>query len=128
LNLLQIMHRYDECERVQPEKETVMFGKLILGASLGLGILAAGCQTNNKAKAVADEPSTQALMCSKCETTFVKVRRPGKSGKIVGYRTREVMTCPGCKTVATGFFNTGKVHTCSICGDSMKACEAHEVD
>lgn len=104
-----------------------MFGKLILGVSLGFGLFAAGCQSDNQMTA-ADEPSTQALMCSKCETTFVKIRRPGKSGKIVGYRTREVMTCPECETVATGFFNTGKIHTCSICGDSMKVCEAHEAD
>jgi len=103
-----------------------MFGNISRLALLGLGLAVAGCQSNDKVMTQPDEPSTQALMCSKCETTFVKVRRPGKAGQIVGYRTREVMTCPECKTVATGFFNTGKVHTCPICGDSMKVCDAHE--
>jgi len=103
-----------------------MFAKPVVGTFLGVALLASGCQSSNQDRTAVSDPSTQALMCSQCKTTFVKVRRHGKAGQLFGYRTREVMTCPECKTIATGFFNTGKVHSCSICGDSIEVCEAHE--
>jgi hypothetical protein len=94
----------------------------IAGLTMG-GLLIGGCAANGAGSAAA--PSTQAVTCSKCQVTWVKVPDTAK-GRVVGYTTRKSMTCPDCKSAVDNFFATGKLqHTCETCGDSMEICERH---
>ena len=100
--------------------------KLIAGMTLVGGLVLAGCASSgNGAQAASAGASTQAVTCSKCKVTWVKVPDTAK-GRIVGYTNRKEMTCPDCKDAVANFFATGKFqHTCKTCGDSMELCEAH---
>lgn len=88
-------------------------------------LLAAGCQANKPATA-SEEMAKDAVMCSKCETTWVKVPVTQK-GRVVAYSSRKSMTCPDCKSMAENFFTTGKLqHTCPTCGpDALDVCRMH---
>jgi hypothetical protein len=71
-------------------------------------------------------PSTQAVACSKCQVTYVKVPANDPKGRFYGYSTRKEMECPGCKTAAQAFFETGKLeHQCTHCSGTMEVCEGH---
>ena len=94
-------------------------------ATTVISLTAAGCQSTGRSS-MADTPSTQAVRCSKCETTWVRVPRDNGQGHIVGYTDRKKMVCPDCKDEVANFFTTGKFqHTCKTCGDSMELCEGH---
>jgi hypothetical protein len=103
-----------------------MFGltKLALtGLTLGAGVVLSGC-TANSTPAVA-QASTQAITCSKCQVTWVKVPDMAK-GRVVGYTSRKSHTCPDCKDAVANFFATGKFErTCRTCGDAMELCQGH---
>ena len=90
------------------------------------GLIFAGCAASNGGNsAQAASASTQAITCSKCQTTWVKIPRTEK-GRVVGYTSRNQMVCPDCKDAVASFFDTGKFqHTCKTCGDSMELCEGH---
>jgi nitrous oxide reductase accessory protein NosL len=100
--------------------------RLLAGLVVGGGLLLAGCSTNSKAPQSTLMPTTQGVMCTKCQMTWVKVPVEGGKGRIVGYTTRKQMECPDCKDAVASFFATAKLqHTCKTCGDSMEICEAH---
>jgi len=107
------------------------FKSMVLASALGLsGLIAAGCQSSSNGDPHAGmDMSSQAVMCSKCQVTYVKVPASdsgGKPGRMMAYSTRKVMECPDCKSAAANFFATGKLeHTCKTCGDSLSICEAH---
>ena len=106
-----------------------MFGMSMTSLSaamLGAALFVTGCSTANKESAQSTlTPSTQAVTCSKCQVTWVKVPEMAKS-RIVGYSSRKSMVCPDCKDAVASFFASGKFqHTCKTCGDSMELCEAH---
>jgi len=97
----------------------------IVGLTLGAGLVLGGCTANGGAKAPAPVASGQAVNCSKCQVTWVKVPDTAK-GRVVGYTNRKSMVCPDCKDAVANFFATGNLqHTCKTCGDSMDICEAH---
>jgi hypothetical protein len=93
-------------------------------------LLAVGCQTTpaqpqpSTAAAATTQP-VMAVVCTKCEITWVKVPQTQK-GRIVGYSTKQAMECPDCRTAVENFFATGKLeHTCKSCGETMQTCEMH---
>jgi hypothetical protein len=97
----------------------------------GGGLVAAGCQSSGGASAAKAEPAspaTQAVMCSKCEVTWVKqpiTAGGGKDWRILGYTSRKSHECPDCRSAVNNFFTTGKLeHTCKTCGDAMEVCHA----
>ena len=100
---------------------------------MGFGVTAvlalAGCASTGDAgakSAAAAVPSTQAVVCSKCQVTYVKVPSNDTKGRFYGYTTRKDMECPGCKTAVQTFFETGKLeHTCTHCNGTMEVCEGH---
>lgn len=100
---------------------------------LGFGMIAAltlaGCTATGEAGAkptASAVPSTQAVVCSKCQVTYVKVPTNDSKGRFYGYTTRKDMECPGCKTAAQTFFETGKLeHQCTHCSGTMEVCEGH---
>ena len=107
-----------------------MFGKVIMSGVLGLAMLSglalAGCQSSGANAQASGVPSTQAVMCPKCQITWVKVPTDNGKGRIVGYTTRKNMECPDCKTAVENFFSTGKLeHSCKTCGSDLQACEMH---
>ncbi len=62
--------------------------------------------------------SEKAVMCDKCQTTWVNVSTT--TGKMHSYHREKVMVCPDCTSAAENFFKTGKFeHTCSHCQGSM---------
>ena len=104
-----------------------MFRSILLSAMFTSAVLvSAGCQSNKPAMASADATPGAAVMCSKCQTTWVKLPRTEK-GRIVAYSARKSMVCPDCRTAAENFFATGKMeHTCATCGpDAMEVCKMH---
>ena len=105
----------------------LMFYKKVIGSLfLGSSLVAGGCATTAPAASAELAPSTQAVMCDKCQVTWVKVPTNDGKGRLVGYSAREKMVCPDCKDAVTNFFETGKFeHTCKTCGDSMKLCDMH---
>jgi hypothetical protein len=104
----------------------IRFSKMMLtSVTLGAGLILSGCTANGGAQAPTATASTQAVSCSKCEVTWVKVPDTAK-GRVVGYTNRKSMVCPDCKDAVANFFATGNFqHTCKTCGDSMSLCEAH---
>jgi hypothetical protein len=101
--------------------------KFTVAASLlAGGLVLTGCASNGGGNtAQAATASTQAVTCSKCQTTWVKIPNREK-GRIVSYSTRKQMVCPDCKDAVASFFDSGKFqHTCKTCGDSMELCEGH---
>lgn len=83
--------------------------------------LASGCSTTNGTAAKAEQPP--AVMCAKCETTWV--RSTHRINKTTVYSRHKKMVCPGCASAAENFFKTGKLeHACKTCGDSLSACPA----
>lgn len=88
-------------------------------------LVATGCQANKSATASTDLPH-DALMCAKCETTWVKLPVTQK-GRVVAYSSQKRMTCPDCKGMAENFFASGKLeHTCPTCGpNAMEICKSH---
>jgi hypothetical protein len=92
---------------------------------LASGLILTGCTANGGNSAQGATASTQAVTCSKCQATWVKVPSTEK-GRIISYSNRKQMVCPDCKDAVATFFATGKFqHTCKTCGDSMELCEAH---
>lgn len=97
-----------------------------MGLALGAGLLLAGCQSSGAKSAATTEPTTQAVYCPKCETTFVKVPRHGHKGQITSYSRQKRMVCPDCKSAVANFFATGQFqHTCTTCGATLEHCEVH---
>ncbi|WP_428937543.1 hypothetical protein [Fontivita pretiosa] len=103
-----------------PQRQSAL-GGLVLAAGVLLG---GGCQSTGRGDAAAG-PATQAVACTQCQTTWVKVPQTSK-GRIVGYSMAKKMVCPECRSAVENFFATGKLkHTCSICGQSLMTCEVH---
>ena len=82
--------------------------------TLGLALVAAGCQANGKTSAATTD---HALMCAKCETVWVpKVR--GQGSKVTVFASSAKMTCPTCDSMAKSqLTGDGKVqlHDCPDC-------------
>lgn len=107
-------------------------------ALLGVGVVAAsllaGCASSGgSAKAVPGgtpgTPTTQAVACSQCKITWVKVPITpggGKSHIVTGYGARKSMECPSCKDAVQNLFTTGRFeHTCQACDGTIASCDAH---
>ena len=96
---------------------------LALVGSLSFVAVLPSCQTTGATA------GTDAVMCSKCKTVWVKapVRAgaPGKGGHTI-YRDTKTMTCPECESAVVTFFKTGSLkHNCSHCGGAMTHCTKH---
>jgi hypothetical protein len=96
---------------------------LTLLGSLGLATLLPSCQTTGASA------GTDAVMCSKCKTVWVKTPvqggPPGKGGYTV-YRDTKTMTCPDCESAVVTFFKTGSLkHSCAHCGSTLTHCTTH---
>jgi len=107
-----------------------MFGKVLMSGVLGVAMLSAlalaGCQSAGAQGSTSNVASTQAVMCPKCQITWVKVPVDNGKGRIVSYTTRKSMECPDCKSAVENFFSTGKLeHSCKTCGSDLQACEMH---
>jgi hypothetical protein len=100
------------------------FSKFAL-AGLALGtVLAAGCAKNGTPAESSLVTTDKGVMCSKCQTTWVKVPMESGKGSVIGYTSRQSHLCPDCKGTVDNFFATGKLErTCKACGDSMEICE-----
>jgi hypothetical protein len=95
------------------DKKSVLAG--LLAASLA--VIMSGCSTTGAGKA-----GEQAVMCSKCETVWVRDRSVGRGGTAV-YRREKKMVCPGCETAVKGFFSTGAMgDACKACGGDLVVC------
>src|SRR5947208_1045645 len=94
-------------------------------ATIVLGTFALGCQaTSTDAKAPAAKiASTQAVTCTKCDVTWMKIPQQEK-GRVVGYSSRKSMDFPDCKDAVANFFATGNLeHACKTCGpDAIQMC------
>jgi hypothetical protein len=102
----------------------------MMGFGMSTVLALAGCASTGNGKAetaaAAALPSTQAVACSKCEVTYVKVPTNDAKGRFIGYSTRKNMECPDCKTAVQTFFETGKLeHSCAHCQGTMEVCESH---
>lgn len=69
-----------------------------------------------------------AVMCSKCQTVWVKTansRGAGSNG-FATYSSQKVMKCPDCESAVVTFFKTGQLkHECSHCGSTLEHCAQH---
>ncbi len=104
-----------------------------LTAVVGLGAIAAGCQSNG---AATTRPAhhEMGVECSKCEVTWKTTNTPayigGKgTGVTVVRRSEKSMVCDECQNVATNYLPVGRgtvpgkaIHTCKMCGGEMKTC------
>lgn len=92
------------------------------------GLCIAGCQANKKPAESSLVTTDQGVMCTKCQTTWVKqpITTGGGKPHVVGYTSRKTHVCPDCQTAVNSFFATGKLEpTCKTCGDAMQICETH---
>lgn len=88
----------------------------------------AGCASKNKPADSSLVMTDQGVMCTKCQTTWVRepVTTGGGKSRFVGYTARKAHVCPDCETAVNNFFATGKLEpACKTCGDTMQVCEAH---
>lgn len=100
----------------------------LFGAVLtGMAVLGAGTVRAETAATPDDGEKDQAVMCSKCETVWVRrADRIGSKGPVV-YRKEKQMECPDCQSAIVTFFKTGKLeHTCKTCGGALNHCSVHE--
>ena len=106
--------------------KTLRRAMLMVAVAAG-SLIVAGCQAKSEqAQKSSLQPAADGVMCSKCETTFVKVPIDAGKQRIVGYTSRKVHTCPDCRNAAENFFATGKLeHSCKTCGSAMEICKAH---
>jgi len=82
----------------------------------------AGCQSSKGTAAVAGD----AVMCPKCETTWVRQPQATAGGKATTYVSTKEMKCPECDSAVSTFMKTGKLaHSCKHCGETLAHCEAH---
>ena len=96
---------------------------LTLVGALGLGAGLPSCQTTGATA------GTDAVMCPKCKTVWVKRRIHtgsfSKGGLSEKYRHLQAMQCPHCEKAVVTFFKTGQLkHHCSHCDGTMTHCEA----
>lgn len=62
------------------------------------------------------------VSCGKCQTVWV--RYATTINKTTVFHNEKVMECPDCRSAARNFLTTGKwEHTCTMCGDSLAACQ-----
>ncbi len=89
-----------------------------------------GWQMANEGMAgMAGSAGTQAVMCDKCKTVWVRkpetIGSPGRFQTII-YRDSKTMTCPDCQLTADNFWKTGSMkHSCSHCGGTLTHCTQH---
>jgi hypothetical protein len=99
----------------------------LLGLSIGTGLLLMGSTVASAAEHPTTDPSPQAMTCTMCQVTWVKVPDRNQKGHIIGYKWGKKDTCPDCLDAFTNFINTGKFErTCKACGGEMVMCDAHE--
>jgi hypothetical protein len=96
---------------------------LAFAGSLGLIAVLPSCQT------MGPTAGTDAVMCSKCKTVWVKTPvqagAPGRGGYTI-YRDSKTMTCPDCESAVVTFFKTGSLkHHCAHCGNTLTHCTKH---
>ena len=99
-----------------------------MGLGMSSAVVLAGCASTgaNAGPAAAAGPSTQAVSCTKCQATYVKVPGSDPKGHFLGYTSRTRMECPDCKTAAQNFFATGQLrHACTHCDGTMEVCDSH---
>ena len=103
------------------------FKMFLVAATFGTGLFLVGCQSTGAKQEASVSPTTQqAVTCTKCDVTWVKVPVDGGKGRIIGYTSRKTMVCPDCKDAVANFFASGKLqHSCASCGDSIEICKAH---
>jgi hypothetical protein len=108
--------------------EVVMLARsFVISGLVALVAVFMGCQSSGTSgSASASRPASQAITCSKCQVTWVKVPQTEK-GRVMAYTTRKSMECPDCRAAVQNFFATGKLeHTCQTCGpDAMEVCKTH---
>ena len=97
---------------------------------IGLGMAGAlaltGCANGGNPPSASAQTSANAVKCSKCEVTYVKVPVKNEKNRVIGYTSKQQMECADCKSAAENFFATGKLeHTCTHCQGSMEVCEGH---
>lgn len=98
---------------------------LILAASLGVITVLPSCQST----AAPTTAGTEAVMCDKCKTVWVKtpmmIGSPGRIQTTI-LRDSKTMTCPDCQLAISNFWKTGSMkHTCSTCGGTLAHCTQH---
>jgi hypothetical protein len=96
---------------------------LTLAVSICFGTLLSSCETAGTSTA-----GTDAVMCDKCKTVWVKQNigggASGRSSMI--FRDAKTMTCEDCTLAVNTFWKTGQIkHTCSHCGGTLTHCTAH---
>lgn len=77
----------------------------------------------------ASSVGTEAVMCDKCKTVWVRkpetIGSPGR-GQFTILRDSKTMTCPDCQLAINNFWKTGSMkHVCSTCGGTMTHCTQH---
>lgn len=96
---------------------------LTIAASLGMGALFSSCESTGSSTA-----GTDAVMCDKCKTVWVKQNLGGGPGgrNAVLYKHAKTMTCEDCSLAVETSWKTGQIkHTCTHCGGSLTHCTAH---
>ena len=90
-------------------------------------LFAAGFQSAGAAEpAATTQPTPQAMTCSKCQVTWVKIPMDYGKGRVVTFTNKKSMECDDCKAAVENFFTTGEFkHTCKTCGDSLEICDSH---
>lgn len=88
-----------------------------------------GCTTTDAARV--DTGEMDAVICPKCETTWVYTRRQVGAVKrppIKISSRRRAMVCPDCDAAATAYLQGGKLeeHACESCGGTLEHCVVHE--
>jgi hypothetical protein len=125
---------------------------LILAGNLGLLILLPSCQSTGNstvggthnmggpkpswsmanadmAGAGRNEAGTDAIMCDKCKTVWVRkpaaVGSPGRIQTVI-LRDSKSMTCPECTQAVSGLGKSWSAkHVCSSCGGTLTHCTQH---
>lgn len=97
-----------------------------LALSLGVALLLIEGAGANAADQAPAQPSPQAVTCTMCQVTWVKMPDRNQKGRVVGYHWGK-KECADCMDAITSFINTGKFQrTCKACGGEMVMCEARE--
>ena len=103
-----------------------MFRSMFFSIGAATLVVLGGCQSSSSTPAASELTPGEAVMCAKCQTTWVKLPVRQK-GRVVAYSSRKSMTCPDCRGMAENFFANGKLeHTCPTCGpNAMEVCKTH---
>jgi len=91
---------------------------------LAASTLFIGCQQSSRTEPAAMGTMTTGpvVMCDTCKTTWVRSQKLDDKGHPIpfAYTVKGAHVCDECEKAAAGYYATGKLDACKMCGDKLQ--------